>query len=64
MPLYVEDGATAPLVEQFAQLLGVSTQEAVKIAVTAELARMAEAVPLRERLARLRATYPLSISVE
>jgi antitoxin VapB len=59
MSLYIDDDTTTQLVAQLAHQLGVSAPEAVKIAVTAELARMAEAVPLRERLAHLRAAYPL-----
>jgi len=59
MPLCIEDDATTRLVDQLAQMRGVSRQDAVKMAVTAELARMADAVPLRERFARFRATHPL-----
>jgi antitoxin VapB len=58
-PLYIKDDATIRLVAQLAKMRGVSKQEAVKMAVTAELARTAEAVPLRERFARIRAAYPL-----
>ena len=59
MPLYIKDDATAELVAQLAKLRGVSKQEAVRQAVAAELARTAEAVPLRERFARLREENPL-----
>jgi antitoxin VapB len=59
MPLYIKDDTTAQLVEQLAKLRGVSKQDAVKMAVTAELGRIAEAVPLRDRFARLRAAHPL-----
>lgn len=59
MPLYIKDDATAQLVDQLAKLRGISKQDAVKLAVTAELRRMAEVVPLRQRFARLRAAHPL-----
>lgn len=59
MPLYIKDDATAALVAQLATLRGVSKQDAVKLAVMAELERAAEATPLRERFARLRAEHPL-----
>ena len=59
MPLYIKDDATARLVSQFAKLRGVSKQDAVRIAVQAELDRATEAVPLRERLAAVRLAHPL-----
>ncbi|MGA9866139.1 MAG: type II toxin-antitoxin system VapB family antitoxin [Acetobacteraceae bacterium] len=59
MPLYIKDDATAELVARLADLRGVSKQDAVKMAVAAELDRIARAVPLRERFARLRAEHPL-----
>ena len=59
MPLFIKDDATAALVTKLANMRGVSKQDAVKAAVTAELERMAEAVPLRERFARRRAAHPL-----
>lgn len=59
MPLYIKDDATARLVNRLAKLLELSKQDAVKLAVQAQLDRMAESVPLRVRLARLRAKYPL-----
>jgi antitoxin VapB len=59
MPLYIKDDATARLVDQLAKLRGISKQDAVKLAVTAERRRMAEAVPLRVHFARLRAAHPL-----
>ena len=59
MPLYIKDDSTARLVAQFAKLRGVSKQDAVKIAVQAELDRASEAVPLRERFAALRQAHPL-----
>ena len=59
MPLYIKDDATALLVTQLATLRGISKQDAVKLAVQAELDRAERAVPLRERFAALRAAYPL-----
>jgi antitoxin VapB len=59
MPLYIEDDATAELVAELAALRGISKQDAVKLAVRAELQRLAEAVPLRDRLAAFRARHPL-----
>ena len=59
MPLYIKDDTTAQLVGELARLRGITTQDAVRLAVTAELARAAEAIPLRDRLASLRAAHPL-----
>ena len=59
MPLYIKDDTTAQLVGELARLRGITKQDAVRLAVTAELARAAEAVPLRDRLTRLRAAHPL-----
>lgn len=59
MPLYIKDDATAELVTQLAKLRGLSKQDAVKLAVRAELDRTAPAVPLRDRFAALRAAHPL-----
>ncbi len=59
LPLYIKDNGTAELVARLAKLCGISKQDAVKRAVTAELERMAEARPLRERFAALRAEHPL-----
>ena len=59
MPLYIKDDATAELVAELAKRRGVSKQDAVKLAVRAELDRMNGAVPLRERFAALRAKHPL-----
>jgi len=58
MPFYIED-ATAELVAQLARLRGVSEQDAVKIAVKAELERAGAAIPLRERLKKLHEAHPL-----
>jgi antitoxin VapB len=59
MPLYIKDDATAELVARLARLRGISKQDAVKLAVRAELDRAADRVPLRERFAALRAEHPL-----
>jgi antitoxin VapB len=59
MPLYIKDDGTARLVAKFAQLRGVSKQDAVRIAVQAELDRIAGDSPLRERFAALRQSHPL-----
>jgi antitoxin VapB len=59
MPLYIKDNTTADLVAQLAQLRGLSKQAAVKLAVTAELERAREAIPLRDRFAKLRAAHSL-----
>ena len=59
MPLYIKDDATAKLVAKLAKLRSVSKQDAVKLAVQAELERAEEAVPLRDRFAALRAAHPL-----
>ena len=59
MPLYIKDDTTARLVAQCAKQRGVSKQDAVKIAVQAELDRANEAVPLRVRFAALRRAHTL-----
>jgi antitoxin VapB len=59
MPLYIKDDATAELVGQLAKLRGLTKQGAVRLAVTAELKRATEAVPLRVRFAKLRDAHPL-----
>lgn len=59
MPLFIKDDSTAALVSQLATLRGISKQDAVKLAVQAELNRIAETIPLRERFAALRAAHPL-----
>jgi antitoxin VapB len=59
MPLYIKDDDTARLVARLAELRGVSKREAVRIAVQAELDRVAESIPLRQRFAALRGAYPL-----
>jgi antitoxin VapB len=59
MPLYIKDDATAQLVAQLAKQRGITKQDAVKLAVRAELDRSDQAVPLRVRFAALRALHPL-----
>ena len=59
MPLYIKDDATAELVAQLAKKCGVSKQDAVRLAVQAELKRIAEAIPLRERIAAWRTEHPM-----
>ncbi len=59
MPLYIKDDATAGLVAQLAKRRGVSKQEAVRQAVLAELQRMTEAIPLRERIAAWRQEHKM-----
>ena len=59
MPLYIKDDDTARLVDQLTRLRGLSKQDAVKMAVQAELDRAANLVPLRDRFAAVRAEHPL-----
>ena len=61
MPFEIEDEATTRLVARLAEATGVTKAEAVRRAVTAELARIAppETLPLRVRFAALRARHPL-----
>jgi antitoxin VapB len=59
MPLYIKDDGTANLVAQLAKLRGLTKQDAVRLAVQAELDRAKAAIPLRQRAAALRAAHPL-----
>ena len=59
MPLYIKDDATAELVARLAKSRGISKQDAVKLAVRAELDRAAEKMPLRDRIVVFRAENPL-----
>jgi antitoxin VapB len=59
MPLYIKDDATAELVAQLARKRGVSKQDAVRLAVQAELDRIREAISLRERIAAWRKEHPM-----
>jgi antitoxin VapB len=59
MPLYIKDDTTARLVDRLARLRGLSKQDAVKLAVQAELERTEASIPLRDRFSVLRATHRL-----
>jgi antitoxin VapB len=59
MPLYIEDGVTTALVDQLAKQRGIITQDAVRLAVQAELDRMKEAILLRDRLEAFWRQHPL-----
>ncbi len=59
MPLYIKDDGTAELVTRLAKLRSISKQDAVKLAVRAELERAARAVPLRDRFAAIRNAHKL-----
>ena len=59
MPLYIRDDATAELVAKLAKERGITKQDAVRIAVQAELERIHEAKPLRERMREWRKANPL-----
>jgi antitoxin VapB len=59
MPLYIKDDATAELVTQLARKRGVSKQDAVRHAVQAELDRITQAIPLRDRIALWRKEHPM-----
>ncbi|MDQ2080267.1 type II toxin-antitoxin system VapB family antitoxin [Xanthobacteraceae bacterium Astr-EGSB] len=55
MPLYIEDDQIAELVSELARRRGVSEQDAVKLAVTAELEGSTAKPSLEERFAAFRA---------
>jgi antitoxin VapB len=59
MPLYIKDDTTAELVAQLAKERGISKQDAVRLAVKAELDRAAKAIPLRQRIAAWRKEHPM-----
>ena len=70
MPLLIDDESTTRLVMELAGLRGIPTQDAVRLAVQAELDRAARTMPaasgtarqtspLRERFAVLREAHPL-----
>jgi antitoxin VapB len=58
MPLYIRDDATAALVAKLAKDRGITKQDAVRLAVTAELERARDAKPLRERMRAWREANP------
>jgi antitoxin VapB len=55
MAFHVRDLETDTLVRELARKHGIGLTEAVRLAVRHELQREAQAVPLRERIAALRA---------
>ncbi len=59
MPLHIKDNTTAALVAQLARLRGLSKQDAVRLAVQAELDRIEKGISLRARVQALRTTHPL-----
>jgi antitoxin VapB len=58
MPLYIRDDATAALVAKLAKQRGLTKQDAVRLAVAAELDREREARPLRDRIQAWREANP------
>jgi antitoxin VapB len=58
MPLYIRDDATAALVAKLAKERGITKQDAVRLAVMAELERARDAKPLRERIRAWREANP------
>jgi antitoxin VapB len=61
MPLYIRDDATAALVAKLAKDRGITKQDAVRLAVTAELERARDAKPLRERMQAWREANPFPL---
>ena len=59
VPLYIKDDQTAELVARLAKRRGLSKQEAVRQAVSAELKRIEEDVTLRDRLKKFWQENPL-----
>lgn len=59
MPLYIKDNATAALVDRLAKLRGLTKQDAVKLAVEAELRKTVEQVSVKDKLRRFWADNPL-----
>ena len=59
MPLYIRDDVTAALVTKLAKERGITKQDAVRLAVTAELERAQEVKPMRERVRAWREANPL-----
>ncbi len=59
MPLYIKDDSVAALVNALAEQRGINKQEAVRLAVSNELGRAAQDIPLRERIAAWHAAHPL-----
>jgi uncharacterized protein with PIN domain len=63
MPLYQVRNHD-PTGNRLAKLRGLTKQDAVRLAVEAELSRAREAIPLRERFAALRNAHPLPVATE
>ncbi len=59
MPLFIKDEFTTQLVNELAQRRGTTKQDAVKLAVQAELERESKDLPLREKLALWHKLHPL-----
>jgi antitoxin VapB len=59
MTLYIEGEGTVAFVDQRAKQRGITKQDAVRLAVQAELHRMNEAIPLRERLEAFWREHPM-----
>ncbi len=59
MPLYIKDDDTAALVTKLTERRGITKQDAVRQAVQAELYRIQETAPLRERLEAFWREHPL-----
>ena len=58
MPFHIRDPETDALVRRLAREKGLGLTDTVKLAVREELDRMRRAIPLRERIAALRAAAP------
>jgi antitoxin VapB len=58
MPLYIRDDKTAALVAELAKRRGLTKQDAVRLAVTAELDRAKAEKPLPERIRAWREANP------
>ena len=58
MPFHIRDPETDALVRRLARETGLGLTEAVKLAVREALDRVTRAIPLRERIAALRAEAP------
>jgi antitoxin VapB len=54
MALHIRDSETDALVRELARKKGLGLTQAVKLAVREELTRESDAVPLRDRIAKLR----------
>ena len=59
MPPYIKDETTTTLVNRLARLRGLNKEDAVRLALEAELKLTQEAIPLRDLSAALRAADPL-----